>query len=247
MKLPRPDGRGIFSLSYVGSKIPPKQKGFRIHSRAYALGFLRRGIKTMSNVETKKELSPKPRSKRFALQRGRREELLESLKARFEKNMNRHKGHEWAKVQAKLEANTEKLWSLSEMERTGGEPDVVGSDKKTGEYIFYDCCAESPYGRRNVCYDREGQEARKEHKPKNNAVDMAAAIGIELLTEEEYRELQKLGNFDTKTSSWVKTPISIRKLGGAFFADRRYGNVFVYHNSAPSYYGVRAFRGSLRV
>jgi len=176
-----------------------------------------------------------------------REELLRALKARFEKNMNRHIGLEWAKVQAKLETNTEKLWSLNEMERTGGEPDVVGHDNKTGEYIFYDCSAESPEGRRNVCYDREGLESRKEHKPENNAIDMAAAMGIELLTEEQYRELQKLGNFDTKTSSWVKTPPSIRKLGGALFADRRYNNVFVYHNSAPSYYGVRGFRGSLRV
>jgi hypothetical protein len=176
-----------------------------------------------------------------------REELLRALKARFEKNMNRHKGLEWAKVQAKLEANTEKLRSLNEMERTGGEPDVVGHAKKTGEYVFYDCSAESPKGRRNVCYDREGQEARKAFKPENNAIDMAAAMGIELLTEEHYRELQKLGNFDMKTSSWVKTPSDIRKLGGALFADRRYGNVFVYHNSAPSYYGARAFRGSLRV
>jgi hypothetical protein len=190
----------------------------------------------MNNISSKKELSP-----------GQREELLRSLKARFEKNINRHKGLEWATVQAKLEANTEKLWSLSEMERSGGEPDVVGHDKKTGEYIFYDCSAESPKGRRNVCYDREGQEARKAHKPKDNAIDMAVAMGIELLTEEQYREMQKLDNFDTKTSSWVKTPSDIRKLGGALFADRRYGNVFVYHNSAPSYYGVRAFRGSLRV
>ena len=191
----------------------------------------------MSNVETKKELSPE-----------QREELLRALKARFEKNMNRHKGLEWAKVQAKLEANTgEKLWSLNEMERTGGEPDVVGHDKKTGEYIFYDCSAESPKGRRSVCYDREGLESRKEHKPENNAIDMAAAMGIELLTEEQYRELQKLGNFDTKTSSWVKTPAEIRKLGGALFCDRRYDHVFVYHNGAESYYGVRGFRGSLRV
>jgi hypothetical protein len=176
-----------------------------------------------------------------------REELLRVLKARFEKNMNRHRGLDWAKVQAKLEGTTEKLWSINEMERSGGEPDVVGYDKKTGEYIFYDCSAESPIGRRNVSYDREGQEARKANKPENNAIDMAAAIGIELLTEEQYRELQKLGNFDTKTSSWIKTPADIRKLGGALFADRRYGTVFVYHNSAPSYYGVRAFRGWLRV
>jgi hypothetical protein len=176
-----------------------------------------------------------------------REELLGTLKARFEKNMNRHKGLDWAKVQAKLEANPEKLWSLNEMERTGGEPDVVGHDKKTGEYIFYDCSAESPKGRRSVCYDREGQESRKEHKPEDNAIDMAAAMGVELLTEEQYRELQKLGNFDTKTSSWVKTPSDIRKLGGALFCDRRYDHVFVSHNGAQSYYGARGFRALLRV
>jgi hypothetical protein len=174
-------------------------------------------------------------------------ELLGTLKARFEKNMNRHKGLDWAKVQAKLEANPEKLWSLNEMEITGGEPDVVGQDEKTGETIFYDCSAESPKGRRNVCYDREALEARKEFKPKDSAMNMAAAMGIELLTEEQYRELQKLGNFDLKTSSWLKTPAEIRKLGGAIFADRRYDHVFVYHNGAESYYGVRAFRGSLRV
>lgn len=184
----------------------------------------------------KKELSPE-----------QRQELLKTLKARFEKNMNRHKGLEWANVQAKLEANPEKLWSLHEMERTGGEPDVVGHDKKKGEYIFYDCSAESPKGRRSVCYDREGQESRKEHQPENNALDMAAAMGIELLTEEQYRELQKLGNFDAKTSSWVHTPADIRKLGGALFADFRYGHVFVYHNGAQSYYAARGFRGSLRV
>jgi hypothetical protein len=183
-----------------------------------------------------KELSPE-----------QREELLRALKARFEKNMNRHKGLEWAKVQAKLEANSEKLWSLNEMERNGGEPDVVGHDKKTGEFIFYDCSAESPKGRRSICYDREALESRKEHKPENNAIDMAAAMGIELLTEEEYRELQKLGNFDTKTSSWVKTPAGIRKLGGGLFCDRRYNTVFVYHNGADSYYAARGFRGSLRV
>ena len=176
-----------------------------------------------------------------------REELLKALKARFEKNMNRHTGLEWADVQAKLEADPEKLWSLNEMERTGGEPDVIGQDKKTGEYIFYDCSAESPKDRRNICYDREALESRKEFKPKDTAMDMAAAMGIELLAEEQYRELQKLGNFDTKTSSWLKTPSEIRKLGGALFADYRYGNVFVYHNSAPSYYSSRAFRGSLRV
>jgi len=176
-----------------------------------------------------------------------REEIISVLKARFEKNMNRHKGFEWAKVQAKLEANIEKLRSLNEMERTGGEPDVIGRDEKTGEYIFYDCSAESPQGRRSFCYDREALESRKENKPKNSAVDMASAMGIELLTEEQYRELQKLGNFDTKTSSWVKTPSAIRKLGGALFCDRRYDTVFVYHNGAESYYAARGFRGSLRV
>ena len=189
-----------------------------------------------NSTSNKKQLSPK-----------QREELLKALKARFEKNLNRHKGLEWAKVQAKLEANTEKLWSLNEMERTGGEPDVVGHDKKTGEYIFYDCSAESPKGRRSVCYDREALESRREHKPEDNAIDMAAAMGIELLTEEQYRELQNLGDFDTKTSSWVKTPSAIRKLGGALFCDRRYDTVFVYHNGAESYYAARAFRGSLRV
>jgi hypothetical protein len=176
-----------------------------------------------------------------------RKELLEELKAHFEKNMNRHQAVDWAKVQAKLEARTEKLWSLSEMERTGGEPDVVGHDKKTGEYIFYDCSAETPNGRRSLCYDREALESRKEHKPKDNALDMAAAMGIELLTEKQYRELQKLGEFDTKTSSWVKTPSAIRKLGGALFCDRRYNTVFLYHNGAESYYAARGFRGWLRV
>ncbi|QOV12617.1 DUF4256 domain-containing protein [Viridibacillus arvi] len=175
------------------------------------------------------------------------EELLRTLKARFEKNMNRHKGLEWAKVQAKLEATTEKLWSLNEMEVTGGEPDVVSHDNKTGEYIFYDCSVESPKGRRSVCYDREALESRKNHKPENNAIDMATAMGIELLTEEEYRELQKLGNFDMKSSSWVQTPANIRKLGGAIFCDYRYETVFVYHNGAESYYAARGFRGSLRV
>ena len=192
---------------------------------------------------TKKDLSPK-----------QREELLKILKARFEKNQNRHKGIEWAKVQAKFEKNKQKLWSLNEMERTGGEPDVVGYDNKTGEYIFYDCSAESPKDRRSLCYDREALESRKEHKPKNNVVDMAAAMGIEILSEEQYRELQKLGNpaspaggFDLKTSSWVKTPDNIRKLGGAIFCDRRYNTVFVYHNGAESYYAARGFRGWLRI
>ena len=175
------------------------------------------------------------------------EELLSALKTRFEKNMNRHKGVDWSKVQAKLEANPQKLWSLSEMENTGGEPDVVAFDKKAGEYVFYDCSAESPKGRRSVCYDREALNSRKEHKPKDSALDMAAAMGVELLTEEQYRELQKLGEFDLKTSSWVQTPPEIRKLGGALFCDRRYNTVFVYHNGAESYYGARAFRGSLKV
>jgi len=175
------------------------------------------------------------------------QQLLRALQARFEKNTNRHKGLDWAQVQAKLEANAEKLRSLHEMERTGGEPDVVGHDKKTSEFIFYDCSAESPKGRRSICYDREALESRKENKPKDSAIGMAAAMGIELLTEEQYRELQKLGNFDTKTSSWVKTPSAVRKLGGALFCDRRFDTVFVYHNGAESYYAARAFRGSLRV
>jgi hypothetical protein len=187
-------------------------------------------------MKNKKELSQEQRI-----------ELIRALKVRFEKNMNRHKGLEWVKLQAKLDANSEKLWSLHEMERTGGEPDVVGYHSKTGEYIFYDCAVESPIGRRSVCYDLEGLESRKEHKPENNAVDMAATMDIELLTEEQYRELQKLGNFDTKTSSWVKTSPDIRKLGGALFCDRRYDHVFVYHNGAESYYGSRGFRASLRV
>jgi Protein of unknown function (DUF4256) len=183
----------------------------------------------------------------LALSMKQREAILRTLQASFEKNVNRHKGLEWAQVQAKLEANSEKLWSLSEMERSGGEPDVVDHDKKTGEYIFYDCSAESPKGRRSLCYDREALESRKENKPKDSAMGMAAAMGIELLTEGQYRELQKLGEFDAKTSSWVKTPSDIRKLGGALFCDRRYDTVFVYHNGAESYYAARAFRGWLRV
>lgn len=186
------------------------------------------------------------------LSREVREDLLAALETRFNKNANRHKGLEWAKVQAKLEGasdnyRNEKLWSLHEMETTGGEPDVVGFDRKTGEFIFFDCSAETPKGRRSVCYDGEALESRKEHKPKNSALDMAAAMGIELLTEEQYRELQNLGEFDLKTSSWVKTPADIRELGGAIFCDRRYGHVFVYHNGAESYYAARGFRGALRV
>jgi hypothetical protein len=193
----------------------------------------------MKGAGTKKELSPKER-----------EELLKALKARFEKNPNRHKDLEWAKVQSRLcgmEAHPEKLWSLNEMEKTGGEPDVVGLDKKTGEYIFFDCSPESPKGRAGVCYDREGLESRKEHRPKNTAIDMATAMGVELLTEGQYHELQKLGEFDTKTTNWVKTPADIRKLGGAIFGDRRYGRVFIYHNGAQSYYSARGFRAWLRV
>lgn len=187
-------------------------------------------------TENKKKLSPE-----------QAEELIRTLKTRFEKNMNRHKGIEWAKLLSQLEAGTEKIFSLNEMERTGGEPDVVGLDQETGEYIFCDCSAESPKGRRSLCYDREALESRKEFKPENSAVDMATAMGVEILTEEQYRELQKLGNFDTKSSSWVITPSEIRKLGGALFAEFRYGNVFVYHNGAQSYYAVRGFRGLLRV
>jgi hypothetical protein len=189
----------------------------------------------------------KTKRKAKGLSPEQRDALLRALQARFEKNMKRHEGLAWASVQTKLEAHTEKLLSLSEMERTGGEPDVVGRDPKTGEYVFVDCAAESPTGRRSVCYDRAALESRKEHKPRNNAIDMATAMGIELLTEEQYRALQQLGDFDTKTSSWVTTPSHIRKLGGALFCDRRYGHVFVYHNGAESYYGARGFRGSLRV
>lgn len=192
--------------------------------------------KARSTTSNKKDLSA-----------AQREELLKTLQARFEKNMNRHKGLAWAQVQARLEASPEKLWSLHEMERTGGEPDVVSQEKKTGEYIFYDCSAESPKDRRSLCYDREALDSRKENKPANNALDVAAAIGIDLLTEEQYRELQKLGEFDTKTSSWVKTPADIRKLGGAVFCDRRYNTVFLYHNGAESYYAARGFRGWLKI
>jgi hypothetical protein len=191
---------------------------------------------TTKGVDMKKELSPK-----------QREELLKALKARFEKNLNRHKGLDWAKVQARLEANPEKLWSLHEMEQTGGDPDVVGQDKKSGDYIFFDCSAETPKGRVSVCYDREGWESRKEHRPKTTAMDMAAAMGIELLTEEEYFALQKLGEFDTKTSSWIASPTDIRERGGALYGERRYGRIFVGHNGAQSYYAVRGYRGSLRV
>lgn len=189
-----------------------------------------------NNISSDKELSLK-----------QREELIKTLKARFDKNMERHEGLDWAKVQEKLEANPVKLWSLNEMEKTGGEPDVVGHDEKKDEYIFYDCSVESPKGRRSACYDREAQESRKKHKPENNAIDMATAMGIELLTEEQYRALQKLGTFDQKTSSWVQTPADIRELGGALFCDYRFGHVFVYHNGADSYYAARGFRGSLRV
>jgi len=192
---------------------------------------------TARNINSnKKDLSPK-----------QREQLLGALQSRFEKNMNRHQELEWAKVQARLDANAERLWSLNEMERTGGEPDVVGHDKKTGGYIFYDCSAESPKGRRSLCYDLQALDSRKENKPKDSALEMATAMGIELLTEEQYRELQKLGNFDAKTSSWVKTPSKVRKLGGALFCDRRFDTVFVYHNGAESYYAARGFRGWLRV
>jgi hypothetical protein len=193
------------------------------------------------------ETMPIAKTQKGKLSQGQRQELLKTLKARFEGNMGRHHGVAWARVQARLEANADKLWSLNEMERTGGEPDVVGHDKKSAEFIFFDCSPESPKGRRSVCYDRAALESRKEHKPANSAVDMAAAMGIQLLTEEQYRDLQALGEFDTKTSSWVKTPPDIRELGGALYCDRRYDHVFVYHNGAESYYAARGFRGALRV
>jgi hypothetical protein len=201
-----------------------------------ANGFILRGVQIMNNMTSKKALSPK-----------QREELVKALQARFEKNMSRHKGVEWTKVLARLEAHPDKLWSLNEMERTGGEPDVVGQDKKTGEIVFYDCSVETPKSRTSVCYDREGLESRKEHRPKNTAIEMADAMGVELLTEEQYLELQKFGEFDLKTSSWVKTPAEIRILGGALYCDRRYGRVFVGHNGAQSYYAARGFRGSVRI
>src|ERR671922_1597627 len=204
---------------------------------------IRQGVKSMPTQKAQKRGA----ATRQQLPPEQREALLRTLKARFEKHMNRHHGLQWAAVQARLEGNPERLWSLHEMERTGGEPDVVGHDKKTGEYVFYDCSAESPKGRRSVCYDREALEARKEHKPKNSAINIAAAMGIEILTEEQYRELQTVGSFDTKTSSWVKTPPEIRARGGAIFCDRRYDHVFTYHNGAESYYAARAFRGALKV
>jgi hypothetical protein len=216
------------------------------------LFFIKQGLITMNVIQLKQASMSKKNLKelishQLTLPAGRQEELLSTLKARFEKNMKRHKGFEWNKIQKKLEANSIKLWSLNEMEITDGEPDVAGYDKKTDEYIFCDCSAESPKGRRSICYDKEGLDSRKEFKPANNAIDMAAAMGIEILGEEQYRELQQLESFDTKTSSWLKTPAGIRKLGGAIFADFRYGTVFVYHNGAQSYYGGRAFRGTLRV
>ena len=194
-----------------------------------------------------KRTGPTTTTNRQSLSSEQRKDLLEVLKVRFQKNMIRHKGLDWHALQAKLEANVDKLWSLNEMEQTGGEPDIIGHDKTTGEYIYYDCSEESPKGRRSVCYDREALDSRKENKPRDSAMGMAATMGIELLTEQQYRELQKLGNFDTKTSSWVKTPSEIRKLGGALFCDRRYNTVFVYHNGAESYYAARGFRGSLKL
>ena len=201
----------------------------------------------LTRHSTKKKTSMKSAKTKNVLSPDQREKLFGTLKARFEKNMTRHEGLEWAQVKTKLEANAEKLWSLGEMENTGGEPDVVGFDKKTGEYLFFDCSPQSPVGRTSICYDREALDSRKEHKPKNSAMDMATAMGVELLTEEQYHALQKLGNFDTKSSSWLKAPAEIRKLGGAIFGDRRFGRVFVYHNGAESYYSGRGFRSSLKV
>jgi hypothetical protein len=202
---------------------------------------------TMKKINKKHNQDRMAKSTKKELSKGQHDELLKTVKARFEKNMNRHKGLEWSKVQAKLEAKPAKLWSLQEMERTGGEPDVIGLDKKTGEYIFCDCSAESPKERRSICFDADALESRKEHKPKHSAVGMADEMGIEILTEEQYRELQKLGKFDLKTSSWIKTPVAIRELGGALFCDRRYETVFLYHNGAESYYAARGFRGLLKV
>lgn len=209
-----------------------------------------RGIKTLKQLlllKKRKSAVVMAKTIKKEISQAEKNELLKILKTRFEKNTNRHKGVDWIKVQAKIEKNNDKLWSLSEMEKTGGEPDVVGFDKKTGEYLFFDCSPESPVGRRSLCYDRKALESRKEHKPKNNVMDMAAEMGVELLTEEQYRELQTFGTFDSKTSSWVKTPADIRDLGGAIFCDYRYGKVFTYHNGAESYYAARAFRGMLRV
>lgn len=220
----------IFAESILGNV-----RGYKVVKYRY------NGIKECYSFKENKEVT------KMKLSLEQREELLGLLKSRFEKNMHRHEGLEWSDIQAKIEANPKKLWSLSEMERTGGEPDVVGYDEKTNEYIFFDCSAETPKGRRSVCYDREALESRKKHKPENSAMDMAAAMGIEMLTEEQYRELQKLENVDKKTSSWVLTPEDIRQLGGALFCDYRFGHVFLYHNGADSYYGVRGFRGSLRV
>jgi hypothetical protein len=221
---------GVEATNWSRRRLKRRESGGR---KTMPIAKAQKGVK---GVATKKELSP-----------AQGDELLRALKARFEKNMNRHQGCQWAQIQAKLEVNAEKLWSLNEMERTGGEPDVVGYDKQTGNYIFYDCSAESPKGRRSVCYDREALESRREHKPKNNALDIAAAMGMELLTEEQYRGFQELGNFDTTTSSWVKTASAIRKLGGALFCDRRFDTVFLYHNGAECYFAARGFRGSVRV
>ncbi len=234
--------RFLAALGMTKKRASERQKFVAYSHRSNAEKGGQAGSCTMTPTKTKETSSGKKN-----LSAEQRQELLRTLKARFEKNKSRHPGVDWAQVEAKLQANPEKLWSLSEMERTGGEPDVVGHDKRTGEYLFYDCAAESPKGRRSICYDHEALDSRKENKPKDSAAGMAAAMGIELLTEEQYRELQKMGEFDTKTSSWVKTPPGIRKLGGAIFCDRRFDTVFVYHNGAESYYAARAFRGCLKV